>query len=181
MKLYKTNTKEYYEFFTILNMDYDDVCLIEETVDPLLQNWKVPELTIANSGRCKKADVTSCLSTLLAIGQKTYDEIKDIFISEDVEVLPAKHKDDMYYIPRGLKAYEVDFDMKCMEDYSVKYYFNNEKLKEHGIEDKYFFRAETEGKMIVTETYFTQKFVDLLLEKKAKGFAFELIWDSDAE
>lgn len=180
MKIYIPTIKNYYEFFNIKDLDYELMSQIYKTLVPLKESWKIKELKTANGGRCKKADVACCSSSLVAIGQKIYDEIQEIFMNDEVEILPAKHNDDMYYIPRGLKAYEVGYDMKSMEDHTMKYFFDINKLIEQGIDEKYCFRAATKGKMIVTQTFFTQKFVDLLKEKKVKGIDFDLLWDSEA-
>lgn len=62
----------------------------------------------------------------------------------------------------------------------MRYVLDEKELKECGAENRLVIKAEMEHG-VLSDLFFTEKFVELLKENNLQGVDFEVVWDSESE
>lgn len=179
MKLYDITCLDCYESFNVVGSDFKLISKYEG-IESLKEEWGIKELK--RSYRGKKADIAynwSFLSMILT--QKAYDMLKDIFLEDEVEMLPVVCEGETYYIPHGIKAEPyVKIEYQKRKNIPHYKYFCEEDLRKVNVDKKYFFRVErVNGE--ATDMFFTQKFIDIVKEYGLKGIEFEEVGGTEQE
>lgn len=176
MKLYKIKSKEYYESFSI--KDYEKV---EEFkgVEKLSNNWSERKLKVITKG--SEADLIFCWNPMkhMMVSEQTLNVLNEYFDSDDIELLPVSYRKKTYYIIHGIKAY--DLECTCVErGRKILDIFNEMELIEKGMEQKCMFRVQF-SYGVLSEMFYTEKFMKLISEHDLQGVDFEVVWDSEVD
>ncbi len=177
--IYDITCLDHYESFNVVGSDFELVSQYER-IERLKEEWGIKELK--RSYRGKKADIAYNWSFLsMILSQKAYDMLKDIFLEEEVEMLPVVCDGETYYIPHGIKA-ESNLQIVIQKRGNKPHYkyFNEEELNKIEVDKKYFFRvAGINGKASIM--FFTQKFINLVRECGLKGIEFDEVGETEQE
>lgn len=176
MRLYAISCTEYYEDYGIVENE-DDISEELEDINPIMD--KCANIEIKRYGKGKKPDIAYCWTTSdIVLLQSAYEKIADIFCAEDVELLQAKYKDQKCYIPHITKAYEIPYYEFAREGSPYDTEYKEEDIINAKLNEKYFFRLRYNYN-VLSQVYYTEKFVDLLKQHELKGIEFEVVWDSE--
>lgn len=177
MKLYSLELSDNFTSYTIKNNDRSDCC--EETTNVLSDKWKEKKLTVID--RRKDGDLAFCFNPMnhLLISQRAADLLNDYLDFEEVELLPVKKGRDRFYILHGIKAHKLTGEI-VKKGIQFHHIFKEEELKECGIDERLFIKAEM-GYGVLSDLFFTEKFVNLIKELKLQGVEFEVEWDSEED
>lgn len=176
MKLYKLTNKEYCLSFSIKDFkqmkEFKDVAELSDV-------WTEQKLKVISKG--KEGDLFFSFNPMnhLIISEQAYGKLKNCLNFEDVELLQVKYGKKIYYIIHGIKAY----DLKCELVERGRFFydvFDEKELLDKKMEQKYMFRVQFEHG-VISEMFYTEKFLELIKELDLQGVEFEVEWDSEAE
>lgn len=98
---------------------------------------------------------------------------------EDIELLPVKKGKDKYYILHGIKAYRM-FHENVKKGIKFYHKFDEKELNALEVENKLFFRGLFNNG-VLSQLFYTEKFVELVTSYDLQGVDFEVAWDSEVE
>lgn len=176
MKLYSLELSDDFTSYTIKDNDRRlDIC--EDRIDILSDKWKEKRLTVID--RRKDGDLAFCFNPMnhLLISQSAADLLNDYLDFEEVELLPVKKGKEKFYILHGIKAHKLTVEI-VKKGIQFHHIFQEEELKECGIDEMLFIKAEM-GYGVLSDLFFTEKFVNLVKELNLQGVEFEVEWDSE--
>ena len=176
MKLYKIKSKEYFESFSIKEFDQTEEF---KGINELENNWDEKKLKVVTKG--KTADIMFCWSPMkhMILSEHGLSVLKEYLDFNDIELLTVKYSRKKYYIIHGIKAY--DLECNCVEKgRKILDIFNKTELVEKKMEQKCMFRVEF-SYGVLSEMFYTEKFIQLLSELNLEGVDFEVAWDSEVE
>lgn len=102
----------------------------------------------------------------------------DKFIDfDEVELLPVNKGKSRYYILHEIKAYKLTGEI-VKKDIKFRYVFNEKELTDCGIEKKLFIKTEM-NHGVLSDLFYTERFVELVEKLNLQGVNFEVEWDSE--
>lgn len=176
MRLYTISCTEYYEDYGIVENE-DDISEEFEDITPIMD--KGENIEIERLGKGKKPDIAYCWTTSdIVVLQSAYEKIANIFSAEDVELLQVKYKNQKCYVPHITKAYEIPYYVDDRKGALYDIIYKKEDIVNAKLSEKYFFRLRYENN-VLSEVYYTEKFINLLKQYELKGIEFDVAWDSE--
>ena len=176
MKIYRIGLNENFTTYSIKGYaDYEEC----EDVDKLLENWKEKKLT--ELSKRKEGDLGYCFLPMghMILSETAVEKIKPYINCDEIEFLPLKKGKKTFYILHGIKADKLTCDI-VQKGIEMHYVFNENELKACGIESRLVIKAEMNFG-VLSDLFFTEKFVDILKQLELKGVDFEVEWDSEAD
>ena len=174
MKLYSLDVSDNFTSYSTKNYEESDEC---DEIYPLSDKWKEKKLTVIE--RRKDADLAFCFDPMdhLLLSQRAVDLLRDFIDFEEVELLPVKKGKERYYILHVIRAHKLTCDI-VKKDIHMRYVFQEKELIECGIEEKLVIKAEM-NYGVLSDLFFTEKFVELVKELNLQGVEFEVEWNSE--
>ncbi|GGG62472.1 imm11 family protein [Paenibacillus radicis (ex Gao et al. 2016)] len=174
MKVWELESDHRSFSFNLTNFDED-----MEQVDSLLEGVYVPEwsplrMEVVRKGR--KSDLPIFFPGLLVFSKKSVD-ILDNYINKYVQYLSIDNNDHVLVnITNIADCVNYDRSTSFKDRHGEFAGFDKLYFMEDKLEDQYIFKIKEHVK---SNIYVTDKFRDLVLQSKLKGFCFIEIWDSE--
>lgn len=177
MKVYNLAINDLYETLAIKDFGKDNIKFLG--LEKLTDEWEDKTLKVSQKG--KKSDIGFCINPMqnLLITKKAREILETHLENEDIELLPLNKGKDKYYILHGIKVYEMSHEYIKK---GTKFYhqFDEKELIDLGIGDKLFFRGLFTNN-VLSQLFYTEKFVELVKLYDLQGVDFEVVWDSESE
>lgn len=180
MKLYEITCSEYFEAYNILDSNYK-LNRKFDGIEKMSDEWGVKTLQKIHKG--KKADIAYnwSFNGSLILKEHAYEILKNIFLDDEVEMLPVAYENERCYIPHCITAVSnMNIEIQKRKDESHYYYFSENELKNNRLYNKYFFKAEL-NHGVVTNMLFTERFINLVSEHNLKGIEFDEAGGTETE
>lgn len=172
MTIYKFYGKEGYLELQLKNYDIDKelIYLLDENRS-IASEWKKIELEIVTKGKKTDSPYFWAGDQLAIVSEKAKNELKDVWESDNVELLPLACGDATYYLLHIMQTENISYDIS--EEYEL--ILDKNELQKRNITDKYLFRLYY-GKYEDGSIFVTEKFIDRVKNTDLKGFGFKEIW-----
>ncbi len=176
MKLYRLKTSENYTSYSIKGYSKAREC---DKVEKLMSAWEEKKLSVIN--RKKEGELAFCWLPMnhLLLSEEAIEKLNPYINSEEIELLPVKKGKKTYYIAHGVKADKLTCDI-VKKGIVMRYVFVEEELRLCEIEERLVIKAEM-NYGVLSDLFFTERFVELIKENNLQGVEFEVEWDSEAE
>lgn len=172
MRIYKAYGKEEYEELQFVNYDEDIEMLnllLEDS--PVCDKWITPQVEVITKGKKSDRPFLWVDTRTLVVSEKAKSELKDIWIEDNIELLPIKCNQDIYYLVHIMNTENISYEFT---DNGIK--FAEDECIKQNIKNKYLFKVYICGKFKDKSVFINEKFIERVNKTDLKGFGFKMEW-----
>lgn len=177
MRIYEVVGAEGFMQFQLKDYEKDSKYINLLSEDGSIEDrWKTLDVDVVTKG--KKSDFPFFWGgiRLIVVSKEATIELEDLCESQQMEFLPLKSQDEVYYIIHIINSEKISFSPD-EEDYA-DIIFKKQECIEHNVMEKYLFRGCFMGKRANSSIFITEKLINRIKNSTLKGFNCKKIWEA---